>query len=223
MRRAVGMDGAASPKYARSNGREAQLSNEVGGMAEDTRRRRPGGRTGRHTEAIFRSTLELLAVKGYAALVLNDIAEAAGVHRTTLYRRWTSRAELVLDAVEASVTERIVPPDLGSLRADMRATLRQIADYLATPLGAAALAASVEIGTRETPTGAPDRWLRRMAELDPMFARAQARGEITADYDREGAVALAAGALYVSIVWIGGPISDGWIDRALDAWRPGSN
>lgn len=192
-------------------------------MAEAVRRRRPGGRTGRHTEAIFRATLELLAAKGYSALLLNDIAEAAGVHRTTLYRRWTRRAELVLDAIEASVAERIVPPDLGSLRADMRATLRQIADYIATPLGAAALAASVEIGTQEASTGAPDRWLRRMAELDPMFVRAQARGEIAADYDREGAVALAAGALYVSVIWIGGPISDVWIDRALDAWRPGSN
>lgn len=61
-------------------------------MPSDTspapRRTRPGGRTERHTQAIYDAVLRLLEESGYGALTFNDVAEAAGVNRSTLYRRW---------------------------------------------------------------------------------------------------------------------------------------
>lgn len=189
------------------------------GITVRNRQTRPGGRTQRHTQAIFDCTLTLLAEKGYAALAFNDVAEAAGVSRSTLYRRWSSRAELVLDAIGVSLTEQIVAPDTGSLREDLRSTLKQIGTYISTPLGAAALVASIEIGTSAADPSRPDRWRSRLADFDPMFDRAVARGEIPSDFDRAAAFALAAGAIHFRRIFTGDAADDEWADRVMASWE----
>src|SRR5687768_13717083 len=63
------------------------------------RRRRPGGRAARVRAAAIAATLAELAESGYTALSLERVAQRAGVHKTTLYRRWGSREELVLEAM----------------------------------------------------------------------------------------------------------------------------
>lgn len=187
------------------------------GAGSECRKTRPGGRTQRHTEAIYETTLSLLTEKGYGAIVFNDIAEAAGVSRSTLYRRWSSRAELVLDAIGVSLVERIIAPDMGSLVEDMRATLRQVGDYIATPLGAAVLVASIEIEATKAVRSTRSR--SRLADFDPMFDRAVARGEIPADFDREAGLALADGAIYFRRIFEGEPNDEAWIDRVITLWR----
>lgn len=193
-------------------------------MADDAnnaaagRRMRPGGRTERHTEAIYRSTLTALAEGGYAALAFNDIARAAGVNRSTLYRRWSNRAELVLDAIGMSLAEEIAAPDTGSLREDMRQTLQQIGAYVSTPLGAAVLAASLEIGNGAIPGSRLDRWRERLAAFDAMFDRAVSRGEIAQDLDRTASFALAAGAIHFRLIFTGDALDEGWVDRVVTAW-----
>ncbi|MBA4011455.1 MAG: hypothetical protein C0481_06270 [Phenylobacterium sp.] len=181
-----------------------------------TRRPRPGGRTERHTQAIYDAVLRLLEQSGYGALTFNDVAEAAGVARSTLYRRWPGRAELVLDAIGVSLTEQIVAPDTGSLREDMRGTLRQIGAYISTPLGVAALTASLEIGTG---TGERlERWRTRLSAFDVMFDRAIARGEIAEDLDRAAAFAIAAGAIHFRLIFTGEAIDEAWVERVIALW-----
>lgn len=187
-------------------------------VAEGVRKARPGGRTERHTQAIYDATLRLLADKGYAALAFNDIAEAAGVNRSTLYRRWSSRAELVLDAIGVSLAEQIAAPDTGALREDMRGVLRQIGAYISTPLGAAALTASIEIGATAGDTSRLERWRTRLSAFDVMFDRAQARGEIAADLDRAAVFALAAGAVHFRLIFTGEAIDEAWVDRVIAVW-----
>ncbi len=178
---------------------------------------RPGGRTERHTRSIIDNTLRLLETQGYAALSFSDIASASGVSRSTLHRRWSSRAELVLDAIVTSVAEKITAPDLGSLRADLKGMLRSVGDYISTPLGSAVLVASLEL---ELSPGQdrPGRWATRIADFDPMFDRAIQRGEIPANFDRDAALALASGALYYRRITASGPLDDEWIERVFDAW-----
>ena len=191
-------------------------------MPSDTspapRRTRPGGRTERHTQAIYDAVLRLLEQSGYAALTFNDVAEAAGVNRSTLYRRWSGRAELVLDAIGVSLTERIVAPDAGSLREDMRGTLRQIGAYISTPLGTAALTASIEIGAGAGAGDRLERWRTRLSAFDVMFDRALARGEIAADLDRAAAFALAAGAVHFRLIFTGEAIDEAWVERVVALW-----
>lgn len=191
-------------------------------MASDpspaARRTRPGGRTERHTQAIHDAVLRRLEQAGYGALTFNDVAEAAGVARSTLYRRWSGRAELVLDAIGVSLTERIVAPDTGSLCEDMRGVLRQIGAYISTPLGRAALTASIEIGTMGAAGDRLERWRTRLSAFDVMFDRAQARGEIAAELDRNAAFALAAGAVHFRLIFTGEAIDEAWVDRVIGLW-----
>ncbi|MBL8555593.1 MAG: TetR/AcrR family transcriptional regulator [Phenylobacterium sp.] len=194
-------------------------------MADDAinaagrRRARPGGRTERHTDAIYRATLLQLAERGYAGLAFNDIAAAAGVARSTLYRRWSGRAELVLDAIGVSLSEAIVAPDTGSLVEDMRQTLRQIGAYISTPLGAAVVAASLEIGATGVPGGRLERWRERLSAFDAMFDRATARGEIASDLDRTASFALAAGAIHFRLIFTGEALDEAWVGRVVATWE----
>jgi AcrR family transcriptional regulator len=87
--------------------------------------------------AIYQATLDQLIEVGYAKLTMERVAERAGTGKATLYRRWNSRMELVLDAVAHHLPEAALLPDTGSLRGDLLALLRQQAEVLAGPVGEA--------------------------------------------------------------------------------------
>lgn len=63
---------------------------------------------------------------GYAAFTIDAVAQRAGTSRAVLYRRWSSRAQLVLAAVRAQLPPIIAEeiPDTGTLRDDLVAALR---------------------------------------------------------------------------------------------------
>ena len=78
-------------------------------------------------------TLDQLARRGYAALNIDEVARSAGVNKTTVYRRWATKGELVVAAVVACKESqpRFVPT--GVLRDDLLALLRDKARAIATP------------------------------------------------------------------------------------------
>src|SRR5690242_3281955 len=69
-------------------------------------------------QAILQATLDLLAEVGYQSMSIEAIASRAGVGKTTIYRRYTSKEEIVADAIE-SLREDISTPDTGSFWGDM--------------------------------------------------------------------------------------------------------
>ena len=64
---------------------------------------------------VLAATHDLLAEGGYEALRVEDVAARAGVHKTTLYRRWRTREQLVLEAMLERAFEHISVPDTASL------------------------------------------------------------------------------------------------------------
>jgi AcrR family transcriptional regulator len=97
-------------------------------------------------EAILGAARQLLAERGWSELTMADVAARAGVAKTTLYRRWHGKAELVVDAT-AAVFDRLTLDDHGSLAADVEAVVRQLAALLAQPdTHAALLALAAESG-----------------------------------------------------------------------------
>ena len=64
-------------------------------------------------------TLQLLQEHGYDGLTVDAVASAARASKATVYRRWPSKAELVLAAFNEGVRQVAVPPNTGTLRGDL--------------------------------------------------------------------------------------------------------
>jgi len=88
------------------------------------RRRRTGGRSARVVNDVLEATLDVLARNGYAALSFEEVAAKAGVSRTTVYRRWPSKHDLVRTALLRLAEMRSAARDTGTLRGDLLEFIR---------------------------------------------------------------------------------------------------
>ncbi len=90
--------------------------------------RKPGRpRSERAEQAMLQATLELLASHGVHGFGMETVAGAAGVAKTTVYRRWPNKEELILDALVHLKGEPALPPG-DSVRGDLIAMLRRLRD-----------------------------------------------------------------------------------------------
>lgn len=163
-------------------------------MVADMQSRASAPRTGRPRStaadaAILAATRAALVELGWSKLTLGDVATRAGVAKTTLYRRWAGKNELVVDAV-AVLFDELELPDRGSLAADIEGVVLQLAAILDRPEAKTALMAVVAEATRDEPlrerirTSIVDRQ-KRLVLVGR--ARATARGELPAEADPEAA------------------------------------
>ena len=88
--------------------------------------------------AVRAAVLDLLMSGGYEAVSFREVAQRAGVGQPTVYRRWTTKAELVEFAIFA-VAEWTPPPPTGHLEKDLRQLAAAVLDGLLTPAVHAAL------------------------------------------------------------------------------------
>ncbi|MFI9563166.1 TetR/AcrR family transcriptional regulator [Streptomyces rishiriensis] len=147
---------------------------------------RPGRpRSAAADTAILAATREALVELGWSKLTLGDVATRAGVAKTTLYRRWSGKNELVVDAV-AELFGELELPDRGSLAADIEGVVLQFAAILARPEAKSGLMAAIAESTRDDAL----RERIRASIVDPQKglvlegrARAQARGELPPETD----------------------------------------
>jgi AcrR family transcriptional regulator len=84
---------------------------------------RTGGRSESVVDRVIAATLAELSRVGYEAMRVEDVAALSGVNKTTIYRRWPTKVELLTSAIGAAADTRVPPIDTGSLRADLRASL----------------------------------------------------------------------------------------------------
>ncbi|MDH6219833.1 TetR/AcrR family transcriptional regulator [Streptomyces pseudovenezuelae] len=135
--------------------------------------------------AILAATREALVELGWSKLTLGDVATRAGVAKTTLYRRWAGKNELVVDAV-AELFDELRLPDRGTLAADIEGVVLQFAAILARPEAKSGLMAVVAESIRDDALrerireSIVDRQKRLVLEGR---ARAQARGELPPETD----------------------------------------
>jgi AcrR family transcriptional regulator len=94
---------------------------------------RPGGRTARNREAVCRATLLELAGHGYSALTVEAVAERAGVHKTTVYRRWGGVDGLVVDALQFAIDDDWQPDLSGSVEENLLDHVRVALDAFRDP------------------------------------------------------------------------------------------
>src|SRR3954453_8098435 len=94
---------------------------------------RPGGRRARVRASVIDALVGELAEHGLTGTTMEGVARRAGVNKTTLYRRWGSKEELVLDALLELGERRVPIPDTGSLRDDLLKVAREIVASVSTP------------------------------------------------------------------------------------------
>lgn len=137
---------------------------------------------------ILDATLHLLASAGYDRLTMDAVASAAHASKATLYRRWSSKAELVVDAIiRAKGAPQVGASDRGNLRDDLIAVSCHsggLNDQLTLSVMAAVITALHH--DAEFRYAFQERFVRpRMEETLLIYRRARARGEIDADIDVE--------------------------------------
>ncbi|MCX4819459.1 TetR/AcrR family transcriptional regulator [Streptomyces sp. NBC_01142] len=185
------------------------------------------GRTGRPRSveadsAILEATRAALIEQGWSKLTMGDVATRAGVAKTTLYRRWTNKNEMVVDAV-AVLFDELELPDRGSLMADVEGVVLQFASLLGRPETRTALMAVVAESTRDDAlrvrirSAIVERQKRLVVEGRE---RAQARGELPYEED-PGAAArntdlifdVVAGAVVHRALVSAEPVDEEWARR----------
>jgi AcrR family transcriptional regulator len=135
--------------------------------------RRPGGRSAQVRAQVHTAVVELLADRQLEEVTIPRVAERAGVHQATVYRRWGSIAGLVDDVVAERLSELAPIPDSGTLRGDLELAAVRFAEVVA-PLGSILIRAAAL-----TPPGAgtPASLGTRSTQLQAMLDRAAERGE----------------------------------------------
>ena len=168
-------------------------------------------------QAIWDATFELLAEAGYANLTMVGVAERAGVSTATLYRRWSSKVELVVDVLQARAEERPVP-DTGSLAGDCRALVDGFIESLTDNTGPIMSGLVGEIGRNPELAEALRVHLiaPRRAAFVHMLDRAAGRGELRPDLDHNLVIDLLIGPVYHRLLLTGAPITRRVADHLVD-------
>ena len=186
----------------------------------DTNKKPPGRpRSAQSHQAILQAALELLAEVGFAAMSMDAIAARAGVGKTTIYRRYASKEELVADAIE-SIREEIVIPDTGNLQSDIDTLIQNAAQITLNPIGRQTVAMIISSAS-SNPQFAQIYWTKYLQPRRKAFAvvleRAKARKEIQANLDSDLIFDTMSGIMLYALIFQ--PPSESWttyVRRALN-------
>jgi AcrR family transcriptional regulator len=150
---------------------------------------------------------------------IEAVARRAGVGKTTIYRRWSSKLQMVIDVVSAVAVQGMAPPDTGSLRGDVRAmlgvasmalrhplALQIVPDLLAEAARNPEIAKTLETALSET----------QLSFSAAVLQKAMDRGELPADTDRQLALDLAIGPLYWRLAVVRTTLPKGYLDHLAD-------
>jgi AcrR family transcriptional regulator len=165
--------------------------------------------------AVHRAVEELLGEEVGDALTIPAVAARAGVHATTLYRRWGSVGELLADVATSRFSGEIVVPDTGSLRGDLQRWAADVATDLADPDVLALMRAAIGAGGEQ---GACACRGDREDQLAAMIERDRARGNAVPTVERTADALL--GPLYYRAVFTESPGTSDWARGLVDHLLP---
>jgi AcrR family transcriptional regulator len=172
------------------------------------RRGRP--RSEEADRAILAAATELLASRGLAGMSIEEVAARAGVGKATIYRRWTTRGALALDAFLAEFSSQLPMPDTGTLRGDLTRALNAWVRAVTTTRAGRMLAGLLAEAQRDPALGAA--WRERV--MEPLrdqhriiVRRAAERGEVPPRTDPDVVLDLLFGAAYHRLLHRQRPLS----------------
>jgi AcrR family transcriptional regulator len=163
--------------------------------------------------------LRLLADVGYGALTMDAVAAEAGVGKATIYRRWRTKQDLVVDTIAELNREEASAPDSGSLEEDLRLMLHRLVSVINGPVGAATLSLLSTVPHQPAlaeafRTGPLEVW---RSAFDEIWARAEQRGELRPGVS--GTLSAEATSALLVQRWLltGEPVDDAYADQVLQS------
>jgi AcrR family transcriptional regulator len=165
---------------------------------------------------------DLIIERGVANLSIEEVAARSGVAKTTIYRHWPERASLIIDTAR-STFEHVTTPDTGSLRGDLEAYFGQMVRADLDGRMGKLIPSLIDAAARDPEIEAlMDRLsIERQQPLMTMVGRAQERGELPPDLDRDVLVGTVIGPIVFRKVVQRRPVDAGYVAKCLDVILPG--
>ena len=199
-------------------GSEKPMSAETGpppsAPAKPRRGRPPAAGT---ADRVLTAALELLAREGYAGLTLNVLAARAGVAKTTILRRWGSKAAIAAAAVERLALHSVDLPESGTLRGDLKALQERAVAVFTEGDGRFVPRLIRESGHHPEIADLLHTVIhtRRLA-YHRVLGRAIARHELDPDVDQDVIIDVLMGPIWTRLLITRDPITDALIDEIVD-------
>jgi len=171
--------------------------NAVSQSADGEVRARGRPRDARVDQSILDAALDLFLEDGFDTMSIESVAERAGVGKTTIYRRWQSKEELVVATI-GTLYEGMDVPDTGDVRADLTTVVRHMHGLIQNTKAGRALPRMAGELARGSPLG--HAYMRtvlapRLEAVGAALQRAEDRGDLRSDLDVEIAVASIVGPM----------------------------
>jgi AcrR family transcriptional regulator len=166
---------------------------------------------------ILDQVLDLLASHGYAGLTLDELAARSGVAKTTVLRRWPSKAAVAAAGVERLALQSVDVPDSGTLRGDLHALLHGAVDTFASGRGQFVPRLLREAGHHPEITDLLFTVIHtRRQAYRRVLALAIARGELSPVGDQELLIDLLIGPIWTRLLITRDPITREYVDSIVE-------
>jgi AcrR family transcriptional regulator len=206
MRPLVAQGSIVTTDGARSNGSQAGVR---------TRGRPPTPGT---EERVLANAVDMLSRGGYAGLTLNALAKRAGVAKTTILRRWPSKAAVAAAAVQRLALQSVDVPETGTLRGDLHALLTSAVDAFSRGAGSFVPRLMRESGHHPEIADLLRTVIHtRRGAYRRVLARAIARGELDPDVDQDLIIDLLVGPVWTRLLITHDPITETLVDDIVGA------
>ena len=146
---------------------------------------------------VINVTLELLAESGVSGISVDDVARRSGVAKTTIYRHWPTRTDLILDAC-SQISTRHEAPDTGNFEQDITTLLTSMAQMLSTARWSFVMPSILDAAERDPNLADIHRRIQsgHTAPFEEVITRAKCSGQLPATTDSSSLVAALLGPLY---------------------------
>jgi len=170
-------------------------------------------------QAIREAAVDLFAERGFEGFSVEDVADRAGVSKATVYRRYPSKVDLVVEAGSCLATDEIRFPDTGTLRDDVRGLARSLVNaFENTRAGKVMPVMTFERRRYPELDAGYRRFLAdRKARTRAVLRRAVQRGELPDDTDIGVMSSMLVGPIFHRLMITQEPLNDAFVDALVDA------
>ena len=180
------------------------------------------GRAAKVVASVLKTTAEELNRVGYANLRVDEVAARAGVNKTTIYRRWPTKANLVSDTLDSHIEVERPAPDTGSLRGDFVAYLTNMVTLSRTAMWGGILAALAGRTDPEVEAVARKLYYRERDFRTGLVQRATDRGELPKGVNAELIGDMCSAPILRRLLTFGESVEVGYIEAVIDVTLAGA-